>query len=130
MSCGGGGETADDSAPDPFKTPAAPPIANKTPLPPATSLDCPKGTQLTYANFGAAIMSRYCISCHSVVKSDGYRFGAPVDVDFDSAKDVQIWRAAIASKALGDAATMPPTGVIPKSEQTALTEWLNCGAPN
>ncbi len=128
LSCGRGGTEEPDPV-NPFETNPIPPLPTAQPLPPQTNLTCPKGTPLAYDNFGAAFFARYCLFCHTSAKSELARNGAPADINFDSAHDIQIWRAQILSKTIGTGASMPPSGAVSSTEQAALSEWLNCGAP-
>jgi uncharacterized membrane protein len=94
---------------------------DQTPCPPG-------GTQLTYANFGAAFMTRYCQGCHG---SDALeRAGAPGEFIFDTATQVQRHRARIFVRSAGTNDSMPPGPIDPPlPERQQLAEWLACGAP-
>lgn len=106
------------------------PISNLYPYPPETSLNCPKGTLVSYENFGAGFLSQYCQACHSRKKPEKDRAGAPGDVNFDIASDAQFFRVNILARTkLGSAKPMPPNRDIPKHEILILSEWLECGAP-
>lgn len=106
------------------------PIENGQPLPPATSLVCNQGTYLTYDNFGAGFLDTYCVSCHHSSLAEEYRLGAPLEVNFDTSKLAQLWRASILVKAASEGATMPPNQNVPTQERKDFADWLNCGAPN
>ena len=89
---------------------------------------------LTWDNFGADFMQRYCTSCHSSRVSGGQRHGAPVDHDFDMLSGVQLATDHIdESAAAGPQAIntyMPPYGPMPTTgEREQLGRWLACGAP-
>lgn len=123
--CGGGRTAPDISASD---TPT--PIENKAPVPPPTSLDCPKGTNLSYENFGESVMLNYCTSCHSAHVEGTSRHGAPSGANFDLATDVSLWRMNILDRVNGKGAQMPPATALSAALRKDLAEWLNCGAPS
>lgn len=134
--CGSSGE--EDAPAEAPANPPPDPIPNTAPLPPPTSLVCPKGTTLTYENFGEAFMLNYCTMCHSKNLADGQRGGAPIGVDFDGPDEVAIWRGSIIATTLGTTAadgkttttaTMPPSGQVAAGELSLFADWLNCGTP-
>lgn len=90
--CGGSGE---DYGPDDTSPTVPDPIPNIAPVQEPTALTCPKGSSLTYENFGESFMLKYCTSCHSQHVPEGQRAGAPVAANFDTPADVSLWRAAI-----------------------------------
>jgi uncharacterized membrane protein len=98
-------------------------------VPQPTSLVCPKGTHLTYENFGEGFLRNYCQMCHSKGLAAGARAGAPLGADFDAASDAALWRAAMLSKAGTDMSPEPPVNNVSSSERAQFAEWLNCGAP-
>lgn len=112
-----------DPPPDPE------PIDNSRPLPPASEIQCPTGTRLTYDNFGEAFFLTYCTMCHSASLAQDQRNDAPIDVDFDTVAGVLAWRGMIITSTTGEKPTMPPAMHVPKAEKALLAEWLNCGAP-
>ena len=125
--CGGPEDYGPDEVP-----PAEPaPIAIVETKPEPTVLNCPKGTNLTYKNFGSAFMFNYCRACHSASLDPVYRAGATPNVNFDSAEDIAIWRAAILNRVspAPTGARMPPAANVPATEIALVLEWLNCGAP-
>jgi hypothetical protein len=103
-SCGDVEDDGPDESP-PF-TPQ--PIPRRTLNPGATALNCPKGTDLTYENFGASFLTSYCTVCHSRATPEAQRGGATLGVDFDTADDARLWRAAILLRAGGVAITATP----------------------
>lgn len=91
--------------------------------------DCPpEGTALSYENFGAMFMTRYCDSCHAATASD--RQGAPGEYIFDSALQVRQHKARIFARSAATNDSMPPgPDDPPLAERENLAEWLACGAP-
>ncbi len=120
VSCGGA------SAPDPDEPDA---INQNNPFPVPTTLNCPAGTNLSYENFGAQFLRRYCSGCHSVNLAGEDRQGAPDAVNFDSSTDAISLRVEMIQYAGADDASMPPGISILKDERALFREWLNCGAP-
>lgn len=97
-----------------------------------TSIDehpCPPGgTTLTYANFGADFMNRYCQSCHGSTSVD--RRGAPGKSIFDTAEQVRRHRDRIFVRSAAGNDSMPPGPDDPSREaRDRLADWLACGAP-
>ncbi len=128
LSCGPSDE---DYGPDKPAPTEPPPIANLYPYPNMTLLNCPKGTMSSYENFGSGFMSQFCLACHSQKVPTNLRAGAPLETNFDTAGDVQRWRALIILRTNSAAKNpMPPTQEIPKSQKAILSEWLECGAPS
>lgn len=123
------GSSAEDRGPDTQPARSPEPIVVKGPIPPDTALICPKGTFLTYENFGAAFLSNHCLTCHSRNIPTAQRSGAPDSVNFDSALDAALYRTLIFAKTQGTNPTMPPGGTLTSNQKLALAEWLNCGAP-
>ena len=83
---------------------------------------CPDdGTNLTYANFGQAFMSSYCVSCHGRTRVEH-------GVDLSTLARVKMWSAAVLHEA-GTGTSMPPAGEPAPStaERAKLAEWLACG---
>lgn len=123
------GPSTEDTGPD-IPPPKAPePIVVKGPANFETSLNCPKGTYLTYDNFGAGFLSTYCLSCHSAKVPEGKRGGAPITANFDTALDASRYRALMLSKTQGAKPSMPPGQVLKTKEKEAFAEWLKCGTP-
>lgn len=91
--------------------------------------DCPsKGTTLTYADFGAPFMTRYCQSCHGSNASD--RAGAPGEFIFDTQTQIQKHAGRIFARSADTNDSMPPGPDDPSlDERQKLAEWLACGAP-
>jgi hypothetical protein len=106
------------------------PISNSSPYPPESFLNCAKGTLISYENFGSGFIGQYCLTCHSIKKKETVRGGAPIDVNFDTAREIQMFRASILARTRrGQTKPMPPNREIPASQFLILTEWLDCGAP-
>lgn len=123
------GPSTEDYGPDPKPEFSPPPIVAKAPVPVPTSLECPKGTYLTYSNFGSGFLSRYCRSCHSRALSEGQRGGAPLAANFETVEEARTYRALILTKTSGSLPSIAPQHRVPENDKTALTEWLRCGAP-
>lgn len=127
--CGGSGDVDEEGVAAPEQPSVPEPIPNVAPVPAPTTLACPKGTHLTYENFGESFLRNYCTSCHSRNVPAELRGGSPVGANFDDANDASLWRAAMLAKAGTDAATMPPINNVSSLERGQFAEWLNCGAP-
>jgi len=92
----------------------------------------------TWETFGAGFIRTWCHSCHSSALADGYRYDAPVGVDFDTLLDVQTQlehsalgetHPGIIDKATGDDPSMPPAGGVLPEVQDRFDAWIACGAP-
>lgn len=97
----------------------------------ATGAVCPPTTTLTYENFGAPFMEKYCTNCHSSTKTGEARHCAPADHDFDTLDGVLEVAEHIDEYAAGGPdgtnAAMPPSGPKPTDdERKQLGEWLAC----
>jgi uncharacterized membrane protein len=90
---------------------------------------CPSGgTTLTYENFGADFMTRYCQSCHGSGATD--RAGAPGEYIFDTQDQVKRHAERIFARSAAENDSMPPGPDDPTlEERTKLADWLACGAP-
>jgi hypothetical protein len=127
----GCGRSGEDTGPDVDPNSETPdPIPNDHPVPAPSSLNCPEGTSLTYETFGQGFMLNHCVMCHSSTLEESKRHGAPVGVDFDSARGIAIWNAAIAANATDKEAKMPPAGNVTPEEKKLLKTWLECGSPS
>lgn len=84
----------------------------------AADLECPVGSTLSYATFGAAFMTDNCLSCHTTKQRPALTTLAAVQAN----------KAAIISFAV-TTARMPADGSISDEERQVLGEWLTCGAP-
>ena len=123
------GSSTDDRGPDIAAAKDPEPIEVKGPATFDTDLKCPKGTFLTYENFGAGFLSTYCLSCHSANVPEKKRSGAPLVANFDTALDASRYRALMLSKTQGNNPSMPPGQTLKAREKAAFAEWLNCGSP-
>ncbi len=90
---------------------------------------CPEeGTELTYENFGRALIGSECQTCHATGAAD--RRGAPSHVTFDDLEQVREWAPRIYERSAGANVSMPPGPVDLELEvREDLEEWLACGAP-
>jgi uncharacterized membrane protein len=101
----------------------------------ATGSACPDDSELTYANFAAGFMQRYCTRCHSASLSNSARNGAPNDHDFDTLEALRRTHAGhideqAAAGPDGVNTAMPPSAPTPGiDERKKLGEWLACGMP-
>ncbi len=82
----------------------------------------PGGTALTYSNFGAPFMAKYCTGCHGNAKP-------AAGVFLTSPRAIREHQFSIDESA-GAGSTMPPTDGPATAERAQLTEWLACGAPD
>lgn len=94
---------------------------------------CPKGSTLTWDNFGQEFMSSYCTRCHSSELECGERHDAPLEHDFDTAAGVLLVGEHVdryaAAGPNGVNELMPKDGDKPSEEERRkLGEWLACGA--
>ena len=112
------------------ETPAAPeaPAAPAASAPPAAP-----ACQVTYDNFGARFLNKYCLECHASTHTGIFsRKGAPKDANFDdrtviAAKKKWMIERAVVKK------NMPPWfASSPKPDDKALADfraWLACEVP-
>jgi len=105
------------------------PITNTKAYPASSNLTCTTGSALSYTSFGGSFLLKYCRSCHSASVTEVHRQGATTGVNFDSAREAQVWRSAILGRLGGDK-KMPPAGDIDAQDLKAAKEWLGCGAPS
>jgi uncharacterized membrane protein len=96
-----------------------------------TGASCPTPA-VTYADFGQAFMTSYCLVCHSTTKTGTQRQNAPRGVDFDTQSLVHRYASEIdrlsASGPDSDNSQMPPAGTPTPSaaERKKLGEYLAC----
>jgi uncharacterized membrane protein len=97
-----------------------------------TGSTCPPTDPPTYANFGQAFFTSYCIECHSETKTGDARNGAPVTIDFDTRSLVRMATSNIDKLAAwGPSAhnsIMPPGGhpAPMDAERTRLGQYIAC----
>lgn len=98
-----------------------------------TGSTCPPVDPPTYANFGQAFFTTYCLDCHSQSKLGADRQGAPVTIDFDTRSLVRENTSRIDQQAaFGPAANnrlMPEDGRSPvpsDAERVRLGEYIAC----
>jgi cytochrome c5 len=101
---------------------------------PPTESVCPPGSTLTYNDFGAPFMERYCNRCHDSALVGAARMGAPSLHDFDTLAGIKTLSYHVdETAAAGPAATntgMPPDDPAPTmTERLQLGEWIACGMP-
>ncbi len=80
-------------------------------------ITCPPQSNLTYANFGADLISTECMGCHNK-KSPNLGTQAQIQAHADD-----ILGAAVYTD------SMPQGGGMTVEARQALGEWLACGAP-
>lgn len=107
--------------------PAVAPIEGLT-----SGATCPSNSHLSYASFGQAFISSFCLRCHSETITTGRQ--APLDRNFDRLELIRPLARLIDQQAgagpLATHSVMPPTAPMPSLEQRQqLAEWLACGAP-
>lgn len=81
------------------------------------TVSCPTDSTLTYANFGSAFMTNYCLDCHSGKESPSLNTQAKVQSNIS-----HILQEAVYTNA------MPEDEDITTAEREMLGEWLACGA--
>ena len=86
--------------------------------------DCETAQVVTWASFGEGFMIENCQSCHSSTSPN--RYGAPMDVQFDSHEDVLSWSDSILELSVGHNPSMPPGGGVSDSDLMLLEDWLIC----
>lgn len=84
---------------------------------------CADEPAVTYDNFGEGFLLTHCQGCHA--QDAPNRFGAPDNVYFDTADDVDVWREAIL-RVIFDDGSMPPAGGLTDDEQALSKIWLEC----
>ena len=92
---------------------------------------CPPGNTLTYENFAADFMSRYCTRCHASTLEGPARHGAPLFHDFDSKIGILNVGGHVdeyaAAGPLSVNTLMPEDGAKPTlAERQMLGAWLAC----
>lgn len=80
-------------------------------------VSCPTDSTLTYVNFGQAMITSQCMSCHA---KESPKLGTQANVQ---SHVNQILQAAVYTD------SMPENGDMSLEERQALGEWLACGAP-
>jgi hypothetical protein len=78
----------------------------------------------TYETFGRGFLATWCAGCHAATSLE--RFGAPVDVSFDTRAEAVAWGERILARAAVDPATMPPAGGSSLLDRERLRIWLTC----
>ena len=88
---------------------------------------CVDAVPLTWENFGEGFLLDACNGCHAA--SAPNRYGAPVEVTFDTRAQAWAFADRILARATGDAPGMPPQGGVTEDDRTRLYWWLGCGEP-
>jgi cytochrome c5 len=102
---------------------------------PDTGAVCPDDSTLTYDNFGADFMTKYCNSCHAESVKGAARMEAPADHNFDTRAEIELLAKHIdeyAGSGPDNTNThMPPAGspAPSKDDRAKLSEWIACGVP-
>lgn len=81
-------------------------------------VSCPTGSTLTYANFGEALLSSACLTCHTSRERPRLTTQALVQANAPMILDVAVYTDA-----------MPQDGTLTIAQRRQLGEWLACGAP-
>ena len=92
----------------------------------ATAAFCANAPTLTWESYGQGFMATYCLACHSANARD--RFGAPEDMNFDTAGETWSFQEQILS-AVVETSTEPPGGGVYAEDKQALEAWLRCAEP-
>ncbi len=101
------------------------------PEPMPSGATCPPSNTLTYDNFAAPFMARYCTRCHSSTLEGPARKGAPLFHDFDTRTGIlNVGNHVDTYTAAGPLAVnelMPPDSPSPTlAEREQLGAWLAC----
>ena len=97
-----------------------------------TAGSCPPTDPPTFASFGQAFFTTYCLDCHSQTKTGADRNDAPVTIDFDTRSLVRENTSRIDKQAaFGPAANnrlMPPDhdAQPTDAERIRLGEYIGC----
>lgn len=98
-----------------------------------TGSTCPATDPPTYASFGQAFFTTYCLDCHSQTKTGDARQGAPATIDFDTRALVRMNTSDIDKQAaFGPSARnrlMPEHGHLPvptDEERVTLGQYIAC----
>jgi hypothetical protein len=88
----------------------------------------------TWETYGQSHVRTWCMSCHSSELPLGYRYDAPLGVDFDTYDMFMVWQVPAAERATSTGALfptdpMPPAGGVPEDPQERFDAWMACGAP-
>ncbi|MFK7872733.1 MAG: hypothetical protein AB8C84_06110 [Oligoflexales bacterium] len=94
-----------------------------------SSVFCNQSPNDTYEHFAKGFFLNYCQDCHSSYWSGDERFGAPVLVNFDTHREIMIYRAKILEQLNQSPRAMPPGRDIEKDDIARILVWLQCGAP-
>jgi hypothetical protein len=125
LACGiGSGNTDTTEEPTPTKIP------NEKYLPNSETLNCPKGTHLTFENFGKGYLLNHCLSCHSSHLSKEQRNKAPIEKNFNQQEHVVQFRPSILKVVQKN--SPDHSHYVNRSAQTdkeQFIKWLNCGSP-
>ena len=127
--CGGPEEQYEKPTPIGFGSNEPAPIDNQAAIRSESDINCRTGRTLTYENFGKAMVTEYCIDCHSSQLEGADRLGAPPGSNFDSHEMVLVWRSGIRSNTEGTNPPMPPSRTLTETSAKLLEAWLLCGAP-
>ena len=82
------------------------------------NVTCPPDSTLTYANFGQALISSSCLSCHTNRQRPKLDTQAGIQANTGSIIELAVYTDA-----------MPQSGDLPLAQRMQLGEWLACGAP-
>ncbi len=85
---------------------------------------CVDAPVVTWSSFGEGFMTQNCQSCHRTTSTD--RRGAPVDIVFDTQRDVLDQADRILARATNIEPSMPPSGGVSEDDRYLLEVWLTC----
>lgn len=86
---------------------------------------CDREPALTYENFGAGFLAKYCTGCHGSLQKQSQRANAPPGVDFDTWQGTLDWADRIWVRAVEEG-NMPPAGQPGADELARFAEWMEC----
>ena len=89
-----------------------------------TADTCAEAPVVTWESFGEALLIEHCQPCHASTAVN--RFGAPIEVTFDTHEQAVALSDAILRVATGDEPTMPPAISIGETDRELLRIWLTC----
>lgn len=95
---------------------------------PAELGDCPDDAAVTSADV-QDVLTRECVSCHSVELPEGERAGAPVGVDWDTPADLTAWNDDAYIWSRIQSGEMPIAAPLSAEDAYVFWEWFSCGSP-
>ena len=87
---------------------------------------CDEAPVVTWDNFGHAILTEHCQSCHASTALD--RFGAPESIAFDTLAQALALKDRILAVTDPEGRSMPPAVALEEIDYIRLQIWLTCWA--